>query len=160
MDEKKNKLSDSLPLFRYLAQFWQIFYRSTGISEDEDQMDWSKISSKLTWKNQLDLFEFHSITPEYDEVEKKASAWFRVTYEPWLDYIKKKQPGATATKITLTNPVHERYRGLFSFAWLVYPILLRIFQQREDTLHTDQGLKRKRKTKTNKKKKKARVSPK
>jgi hypothetical protein len=28
--------------------------------------------------------------------------------------------------------VHQRYNGLFSFAWVIYPVLLRIFQEKED----------------------------
>ena len=140
-------------MLRYLAHFWQIFYQSIGRSEDEERVDWSKISNKLTWKNQLDLFEFHSITPDYDEIEKKASAWFRVTYEPWIAHVKRKQEGRTRTEAASIRvyPEQERYRGLFSFAWLVYPVLLRIFQQREDTLDSGRGLTRKRKRQTNRK---------
>lgn len=147
-------------MLRYLAHFWQIFYRSTGASDGEEQVDWSTISNKITWKNQLDLFEFHSTTPDYEEIEKKASAWFRVTYEPWITHVKNKQGKGTRTNTSSTrdHPEQERYRGLFSFAWLVYPVLLRIFQQREDTLDNNTSLKRKRK-RTTYKKRKSRVLP-
>ena len=66
-------------LRRYLALFWQEFYQSTAESEEET-VEWSKISKKITWKNQLDVFEYQPSSSSSEEVKQKASAWFRVTY--------------------------------------------------------------------------------
>lgn len=89
----------------------------------------------------------HHTTPPYEEIDKKASAWFRVTYEPWMGYMKRKQTKAGSTHEH--EGTQDRYRGLFSFAWLVYPVLLKIFQEREDTLNNDRSLKRKHIQETN-----------
>ena len=136
---------------RYLHLFWQEFYQS-----EQEEVTWSTISEKLTWKNQLDLLEFHLTAPPFEEINKKASAWFRVTYEPWMAYMKRKQKNQPDGQGQRT--VQDRYRGLFSFAWLVYPVLLKIFQEREDTCNNDRGVKRKRKPKKTMKKNKKKTT--
>jgi hypothetical protein len=40
---------------------------------------------------------------------------------------------------------HQRFKGLFSFAWLVYPVLLRIFEEREDDSNNNTGPRKKKK---------------
>jgi hypothetical protein len=111
-----------------------------------------KISKKLTWRNQLEVFEIDGPATSYEEVKKKASAWFKTTYEPWMIHIEKYQKTLKKNRYMLrTNEreekqVHQRYNGLFSFAWVIYPVLLRIFQEKEDdSKNNTQSKKNKRK---------------
>ena len=76
--------------------FWQPFYQSTGESEEES-IEWSEISKKLTWKNQVDIFEYYKQGSLYEEIKKKASAWFRIAYEPWIIYMKKSRKAKRET---------------------------------------------------------------
>ena len=125
---------------RYLRLFWQQFYQPTDESEEETTK-WSEISKKLTWKNQLDIFEYYKRGNLYDEVKKKASAWFQITYEPWITYVKKNRKNKPENQ-------QERFKGLFSFAWLVYPVLLEIFdEKRNDPMNNTKSKKKKKKNK-------------
>jgi hypothetical protein len=141
---------------RYLRLFWQEFYQSTDEPEEEEEdVKWSEISKKLTWKNQLEIFEYHNQTKSYEEVQKKASAWFRITYEPWMKYVKKNRKNKKKNKNRLINnqqaEQQERFKGLFSFAWLVYPVLLEIFKEKEkDANNNTESKKKKKKKKKNK----------
>jgi hypothetical protein len=152
---------DFLIIFRYMRIFWEQFYqpRSDG-STDEPEVEtekWAEISKKLTYKNQLDIYEFHHQTMSNDEVKKKASAWFHVTYDPWMKYMNKN------SRSTMRNPnmaangheteKQQRFKGLFSFAWLVYPVLLKIFDEKENNSKNDTELKQKKKKKRKNKKK-------
>lgn len=111
-------------------------------------MDWSKISKELTWKRQLELLKHHDRESHLEEVKKKASAWFRVTYEPWMTYLKKKQKKSSQTRQPIRpegEPRQEQYKGFFSFAWLAYPVLLKILAEKEDILNKlNQNLKKKK----------------
>ena len=46
----------------------------------------------------------------------------------------------------------ERFTGLFSFAWLVYPILLKIYGETEDNSNNDTEPEKKKKKKKKKRK--------
>ncbi len=137
--------------FRYLRLFWQEFYQSS----DEEEVKWSEISKKLTWKNQLDVFEYDNRTASFEEVKKKASAWFRITYEPWMIYIKKNQKNKNKNRNIPPNnqreQQHEQFKGLFSFAWVVYPVLLDIFSENQPMNNTKSN-RRKQKKRKNKNK--------
>lgn len=149
---------------RYLHIFWEQFYQPiSDESTDKPQEEttkWSEISKKLTWKNQLDVFEFHDQTALYDEVKKKASAWFHVTYDPWMKHMKKNSRNTIANRNMHANnqqtEQHQQSKELFSFAWLVYPVLLKIFDEKENDSKNDTELteKKKKKKKKNKKKNK------
>ena len=138
-------------LFRYLHLFWQEFYQSTNESDDDEPLDWSKISRKLNWRNQLEMLELHLRTPPYEEIQKKASAWFHVTYKPWTTYLDKKRKNQKK-KAAKMMPDEDRYKNFFSFAWLVYPILLKIAQEKEDTLILIEDNSKKKQRKKKKKK--------
>ncbi len=89
----------------------------------------------------MDIFEFYKKTKLNDEVKEKASAWFRITYEPWIAYVKKIRKNKQENQ-------QERFKGLFSFAWLVYPVLLEIFdEKRNDSKDNTEPKKRRRKKK-------------
>ncbi len=144
---------------RYLRLFWQEFYPSTDEpqeeEEEEEEVKWSEISKKLAWKNQLEVFECYNRTKSYEEVQKKASAWFRITYEPWMKYIKqnRKNKKKNQNRVMNSQPAEQqqRFKGLFSFAWLVYPVLLEIFKEKEkDTNNNTESKKKKKKKKKNK----------
>ncbi len=119
-------------------------------------MKWTDISKKLTWKNQLDTFEFHNQTTSFEEIKKKASAWFRITYEPWMIYVKKNRKNKNKNMPTNNQQVEEQqqFKGLFSFAWLAYPVLLKIFNEKEnDSKNNTESKKKKKKNKKKDKKK-------
>ena len=71
----------------------------------------------------------HQLRACEDEIKKKASAWFCVTYEPWMIHLKRHQ--RTKTHNAAGNSPENQTRHLFSFAWLVYPVLFSIFQGRK-----------------------------
>ncbi len=106
-------------------------------------VNWVDISKKLTWKRQLDWFTFyHKIEITNDsEIAKKASAWFRVTYQ-WL-YNQLKQNENKKIKRDRTTTDNERIQQqnqlrsqrFLSFAWIVYPILMKIYD--ENTTNTE-----------------------
>lgn len=121
-------------MFRYLHLFWKEFYESeyseatngdpNEVAEEEEEQSetfrWSAVSKKLTWKNQYELFAFSNRQELCGEkVKQKASAWFGVTYIPWARHIW--EAG--------NNTVTRVYTELFSFAWLVYPVLLDIYRE-------------------------------
>jgi hypothetical protein len=91
----------------------------------------------------VDIFEFYKKTKLYDEVKEKASAWFRISYEPWITYVKKIRKNKPENQ-------HERFKGLFSFAWLVYPILFEIFDEKKNDPKNNTESKKKRRKKKNK----------
>jgi hypothetical protein len=128
-----------LMIISYLRIFWEQFYKPTSDeSTDETQeesTEGSEILKKLTWKNQLERLEYHDRMMFYDEVKKKASAWFHVTYEPWIIYMKKNNRNKMKNRGNFTNnqqAEQQRFRGLFSFAWIVYPVLLAIFTEKKE----------------------------
>ena len=131
-----------------MHHFWQEFYQSSSESTDEERLNWWKISKELTWKHQLELLKHHNRESHLEEVKKKASAWFRVTYEPWMTYLKKKQKKSSQTWQSIhpgEESRQERYKEFFSFAWLVYPVLWKILYEKEDTLNKlNQNLKKKK----------------
>ena len=132
---------------RYLRLFWEEFYQSNDES-DEEKEKWIEVSKKLTWKNQTIMFEKHYQMPLLDEVKKKASAWFGVTYGPWMKYAKKKQRDMNKRQtIPINNQevqTQSRFNRLFSFAWLVYPVLLEIYNENKRIPTGNNKLKRKR----------------
>jgi hypothetical protein len=105
----------------------------------------------LTWKNQLDLFEFHNQPASFGEVKKKASAWFRITYERWMIYIRKSQKNKNKNRNNQQEEQHEQFKGLFSFAWVVYPVLLDIFNENEPMNNTESTRRKQKKRKHNNK---------
>lgn len=99
---------------------------------------WSEVSKNLTWKKQIYWFEFHTnseFTTE-TEIAKKASSWFRVTYQ-WL-YNQLKQNENKKIKRDRTTTDNERIQQqnqlrsqcFLSFAWIVYPILMKIYDEK------------------------------
>lgn len=149
--------SFSCMFIRYLRLFWEQFYVTKDESSHEGEgKKWSDRLKQLTWKNQLDKFEFEGEQGLVEEVKKKASAWFRVTYEPWIFQINKykKKQGKNLKQITNQQQKEDSNDfkpPLFSFAWIVYPVLLDMCDERyaiaEPTLK-----RRKRRHKKNKKK--------
>ena len=121
-------------MFRYLHIFWREFYeqecsgatvRDPNEAEEDEESDaskWSAVSKKLTWNNQYDLLAFNDRQEACGEkVKKKASAWFRTTYEPRIRHIH---------EMDQDNKSYRREcPEFFSFAWLVYPVLLYIYQE-------------------------------
>jgi hypothetical protein len=61
---------------------------------------------------------------------KKASAWFQVTYK-WLNNQTKPIKMNSKRKNPAINNQEQQYRykyqPLLSFAWIVYPILMKIY---------------------------------
>lgn len=103
-------------LRRYVRYFWQEFYQSTQEDEGPSANLWETVRRKLTWRNQLELAEKNS---KYSvEVEKKASAWYRVTYEQLVSRLIRRD------RMIRTNG------DLFSFAWIAYPVIFRIADER------------------------------
>ncbi|CAF3656841.1 unnamed protein product [Rotaria sordida] len=105
---------------KYLRLFWEEFYPLTDESQEE-KTKWSEISKKLTWKNQLDVFEYYNQIASLDEAKKKASAWFHITYQPWIIHIKKYQKNKNKKQKPFPNNQQTeqptQFKGLFSFAW-------------------------------------------
>jgi pterin-4a-carbinolamine dehydratase len=153
---------------RYLRIFWEQFYQSTtDESENEAQEEttkWSEISKKLTWKNQLERLEYHDRMKFYEEVKQKASAWFHVTYEPWIKYTKRNCSKTKRSRDRFTNNQQaeqqpKQFKGLFSFAWIVYPVLLEIVSEKQGDLENNTESKNKKKKKKKKNKNKDVILP-
>lgn len=110
----KNEISHSVKILqnKYLHIFYKDIYEDLA-KKNEEIRSWSETSKDLSWKKQLNWFEFHTKTDFSidNELAKKASAWFTVTYNPE----QKKHSIET--------------QPLFSFAWIVYPILMKIFDE-------------------------------
>jgi hypothetical protein len=133
----------------------RIFYEDIyHHANDRDQLiesvQWSDVLKKLTWKNQLDLFTYCSkneITND-SEVCKKAAAWFRVTYK-WLNNQAKrskknkkrnrKRKNRMANNQRQNQERENRYKPqpLFSFAWIVYPVLMQIYDEKQESKSTE-----------------------
>ena len=97
----------------------------------------------MNWANQIGYYDFITKQGINDEIKKKASAWFRVTYDPWIAYVKK-------SRKKRQEDVHHRYEGLFSFAWIVYPVLFSIYDMNKSDPGYDMKNKKKKKKKKNK----------
>ncbi len=141
-------------LFRYLRDFWEEFYQPVD-EQQKDTVKWSEISKELTWRNQFELFECrNNESTSCEEVKKKASAWFHVTYDPWIKYMKKNKKNTTNNRNAHGNNYEsekqQRFKDLFSFAWLIYPVLLKIFDEKENNPNNDTELKKKKKKKKKK----------
>lgn len=105
---------------RYIRLFWRKFYQLPQENEESDPLVWQKAAKQLTWHNQLELAGFYQ--KHCDGIEHKASAWFYVTYK---DELNNHQP---------TTNQNDR---LYSFPWLVYPILLHIYDRHCEDDETD-----------------------
>lgn len=97
---------------------------------------------KLTWKNQADWFASNSemeITND-TEIAQKASAWFRATYRwahPQMKQNKKKKRRNRKRKNRMVenqqqqpSQNQQRPQPLLSFAWIVYPVLMKIYDEK------------------------------
>ena len=149
-------------VFRYLHIFWKEFYESEyseatngdlNEADDEDEQSeasrWSAVSKKLTWKNQYELFAYsnrHEVCGA--KVKQKASSWLGITYEPWARPIRQAERFNSALNNQENNTYIREYPRLFSFAWLVYPVLLDIYRENhpdsEDEFHVTKRAGRKR----------------
>ncbi|CAF4083207.1 unnamed protein product [Adineta steineri] len=142
--ELRNEISHAVKTIqdKYLRIFYEEIYNH---AHDADQLletvQWADVSKKLTWKSQFDLFLFNSkcdITID-SEIMKKASAWFRVTYKSFYDQMKEKKTSRKRKKSRMANNREQnsnqhyqnKFDRLLSFAWIVYPILMKIY----DTKH-------------------------
>jgi hypothetical protein len=115
---------------RYIQLFWQEFYQLSTENEDIDPHIWQKVAQKLSWHNQLVLADFHE---KYSiNVEQKASAWFHITYKEEL--------------YNDRNMTNQRDR-LYSFAWLVYPVLFHIYDHHHNDNDTDFEIRHKKRHK-------------
>lgn len=106
---------------RYLHIFYEKVYRDANDRQELIQtLSWSDAAKKLTWKNQLDWFHSHIRTKitNGSKIAKKASAWFRVTYE-WLNQNRETQDQYTVPP-------------LLSYAWIVYPVLMKIYDEKNN----------------------------
>jgi hypothetical protein len=105
----------------------------------------------LTWKNQLDWITFYTKTEVTNdsEIAKKASAWFRVTYK-WLNNQTKKQSkkrkkrnrkrkNRMANNQRQNQDRQDPYKPqpLLSFAWIVYPVLMHIYDEKQKLNDTE-----------------------
>ena len=128
--------------------FYEEVYHHVEDKEDSTSVDpWSDVVKKLSWKNQADWFPFYSkmeITND-TEVAKKASAWFRVTYQ-WAHNQMKQKPDQKKNKRNRKRKSRraknqqqqpsqnqQRSQPLLSFAWIVYPILMKIYDEKQKT---------------------------
>ncbi len=119
---------------RYLRIFYdEIYHHAMDKHELIEETSWSEASKKLTWHNQLHWFSFYN-TNEINtgsEIIKKASAWFRITYK-WLDNQTKKKRNRKR-KNRKQNNHQQKSQQLLSFAWIVYPVLMKIFDEKTKT---------------------------
>ena len=108
---------------RYLRIFYEEIYHG--------EISWSEASKKLTWNNQLNWFSFYSKNEltKSTEIAKKASAWFRVTYK-WLNKQtnEKRNRKRKNQKVNNHQQISQR---LLSFAWIVYPILMKVYDDKD-----------------------------
>ena len=96
----------------------------------DHDFQWSDVTKKLTWQNQLTLFEFYigyEITKN-NEIMKKASAWFRVTYKWLIGEKRSKKKSQRKRRRPEENNNQQRF---LSFAWIVYPVLMEIYDKHE-----------------------------
>ncbi|CAF1676730.1 unnamed protein product [Rotaria magnacalcarata] len=139
---------------KYLHLFWEEFYQVTDESQDE-QVKWSEVSKQLTWKGQIDVLTFNDKESVLEEAKKKASAWFRVTYQTWIIQINKYRKSQKNKPNTLTNNQQTEepkdFKELFSFAWIVYPVLLEIYDETRSNAESNPKRKRQTKKKNNRK---------
>ncbi|CAM2712695.1 unnamed protein product [Rotaria socialis] len=139
---------------KYLHLFWEEFYQVANESQDE-QVKWSEVSKKLTWKGQIDLLKFNDKESELEEAKKKASAWFRATYQTWIIKINKYRKSQKNKPNTLANNQQTEepkgFKELFSFAWIVYPVLLEIYDETQSNAESNPKRKRQMKKKNNRK---------
>jgi hypothetical protein len=124
---------------RYIQMFWQDFYQSPKENEELDLLVWQKAATQLTWHNQLDLADFYD--KHFNHVECKASAWFYVTYEEELHN---------------NEIVVQQSDRLYSFAWLVYPVLLHIYDRCRDDSETSFVIRRTKRKKKNRRRRRKR----
>ncbi|CAF1156330.1 unnamed protein product [Rotaria sordida] len=119
--ELRNEIANTIRSLRnkYIQLFWQEFYQLCMKNEDIEPQIWQEITQKLSWHNQLVLADFYETHSIY--VEQKASAWFYVTYKEELN-----------NDGNMTNQQNR----LYSFAWLVYPVLFHIY----DHHHNDDNI--------------------
>jgi len=110
----------------------EIYQHANDDGQLTETFQWSDALKKLTWKNQLILFSFYSRkeTTDDSEIMKKASAWFQVTYK-WLNNQTKPIKTNRKRRNPATNNQEQQYRykyqPLLSFAWIVYPVLMKIY---------------------------------
>ncbi|CAF4632361.1 unnamed protein product, partial [Rotaria socialis] len=139
---------------KYLHLFWEEFYQVANESQDE-QVKWSEVSKKLTWKGQIDLLKFNDKESELEEAKKKASAWFRATYQTWIIKINKYRKSQKNKPNTLANNQQTEepkgFKELFSFAWIAYPVLLEIYDETQSNAESNPKRKRQMKKKNNRK---------
>ncbi|CAF3958164.1 unnamed protein product [Rotaria sp. Silwood1] len=130
----RNEITHAYKVIRdkYLTLFWKEFYQVTDES-DEEKVSWSEISKKLSWKNQVDIYEYYNRMTLSDAVKQKASAWFHTTYESWIKrietYRKINNKKRNKSMDNQRTKQFARFNELFSFAWLVYPVLLNIYTE-------------------------------
>ena len=90
--------------------------------ETEEKISWPEIAKKLTWRNQFDRLAFHGRKDTCEErVKQKASAWFRVTYEPFQRYLRQKRSKTNGDESTPPRFSEER-----SLGWEVDPVLIEV----------------------------------
>ncbi len=123
-----------ISLNRYLRIFYEeIYHRAMNEQELIEETSWSEAAKKLTWNNQLHWFSFYNkneITTS-SEIAKKASAWFCVTYE-WLNNQTKEKRNRKRKNQRVNNHRQGQKisQRLLSFAWIVYPILMKIYDDK------------------------------
>ena len=132
---------------RYLHIFWEPFFQSEELNDNDGATGatsrWSTASKKLSWNTQMQLLENdNELRACEEEIKKKASAWFRVTYEPWMIHLRRHSRMNTRSAAGSDPP--NQQRQLFSFAWLVYPVLFSIFQGRTISTKNRRRSKKKR----------------
>jgi hypothetical protein len=120
----------------------EVYHHANDEQELIETVPWSDVSKKLTWKNQLDWFTCYTgikIT-NGSEIAKKASAWFRVTYERLNNQTKqsrkkrnRKRNNRMENNQQQNQEVQDPYkvRRLYSFAWIVYPVLMKIYDDKQ-----------------------------
>ncbi|CAF3858814.1 unnamed protein product, partial [Rotaria magnacalcarata] len=130
--ELRNEITNAIRSLRnkYIQIFWQEFYQLSKEDENIEPDFWKKVSRQLSWHNQLvlaDYYEKHSIY-----VEQKASAWFYVTYKEELN--------------NHGNMTDQQGR-LYSFAWLIYPVLFHIYDYHRNDDKTSFEIRHKKRNK-------------
>ena len=77
------------------------------------------------------------------EIAKKASAWFRVTYQwahnQWKQKGKKKKRNRkrknriASHQQQQSSQNQQKFQPILSFAWIVYPILMKVYDKKQKT---------------------------
>ncbi|UJR07128.1 hypothetical protein I4U23_011416 [Adineta vaga] len=128
----RNEISYAVKVIqdKYLHIFYEELYQHAfDKGQLNEDFQWSDVFKKLNWKNQFNLFEYYNkdqITNE-NEIMKKASAWFYVTYKWFIDQIESSKKSKKRHRKRQKPNENNQQPSFFSFAWIVYPVIMEIY---------------------------------